>query len=278
MYVKKSFKTVARITLGMAALLGGVGLFVTSYANTAAKAALAAEKKESEQLQNRLYYSENMMLYEEPITGVKSSLVFDWDQDGIYETAEIVVSSSDGTNWTLVYQEGENLVSTPIFVGNENGFVTSIMAGHIVSPEALDFLVSTNLMSMPFGGSDYELYSLRNGVFEQVELSSILDGTEYAIQVDEDQETIQITANGAEKTVKLSDWEIADYKRYGNGFCQNFFIELEFTHTQEEMLPELITTEVIAAVLPNTLVNLHTTYRYIDGEWKAEKTEFFEWE
>ena len=82
-------------------------------------------------------------------------------------------------------------------------------------------------------------------------------------------------ANGSEKTVELSDWALSDYKRYGKGFCQDFFISMKFQSVEGCALPELVTTEVITAVLPNSLTDLHTTYRYIDGAWKVQRVEFY---
>ncbi len=131
-------------------------------------------------------------------------------------------------------------------------------------------------MSMPFGGAGYELYSFQDGVFTQIDVSGITDGTEFDVSVDENKKTAKLLANGSEKTVELSDMALSDYKRYGKEFCQDFFISMKFQSAEGCALPELVTTEVIAAVLPNSLTDLHTTYRYIDGAWKVQKVEFYD--
>ena len=40
-------------------------------------------------------------------------------------------------------------------------------------------------MSMPFGGAGYELYRFQEGVFTQIDVSGITDGTEFDVSVDE---------------------------------------------------------------------------------------------
>ncbi|MDD2510473.1 MAG: hypothetical protein PHP26_06245 [Syntrophomonas sp.] len=51
---------------------------------------------------------------------------------------------------------------------------------------------------------------------------------------------------------------------------------MKFQSAEGCALPELVTMEVIAAVLPNSLMDLHTTYRYIDGVWKVQSVEFYD--
>lgn len=138
----------------------------------------------------------------------------------------------------------------------------------------MDFLLATDYRSMPFGGCGYELYSLKDGAFKQIDLSNITKGTPFTINVDEKRQIAQITANHAVTVVSLSDWDRQDYKLYGNEFCQNFFIEINPQSVPGEVLPELVTTEVIAAIMPHHLTYLHTTYRYVDGAWKTGKTAF----
>lgn len=227
---------------------------------------------------NKIYYSENTWLSDEPVTGVKSSISADIDGDGKNETAEIVVSQDAGKKWTLIYKDGNSEASVPIFKGNEYGFVTSIAAGHMISENTTDFLVSANLMSMPFGGCAYELYSFKDGAFTKIDVSEITDGTEFDVSVDENKKTAKLTSSGSEKTVGLSEMALSDYKLYGKEFCQDFFVEMKLQSVESYALPDLVTTEVIAAVLPNDLTYLHTTYRYADGSWKVQKVEFYDFD
>jgi hypothetical protein len=107
----------------------------------------------------------------------------------------------------------------------------------------MDFLLATDYRSMPFGGCGYELYSLKDGAFNQIDLSKITKGTPFTINVDVNKQTAQITANHADTVVALSDWDLQGYKQYGNEFCQNFFIEINPQSVPGEQLPELVTTE-----------------------------------
>lgn len=223
---------------------------------------------------DKIYNSDNTRLSYKPVTGVISSLNTDLDGDGQNETAELVVSGEEAREWRLVYKDGASEVSIPVFKGNESGFSTSIAAGHMISESSIDFLIAVDYMSMPFGGAGYELYRFQDGVFTKVDVSGITDGTEFDVSVDENKKTAKLTANGSEKTVELSDMALSDYKRYGKGFCQDFFISMKFQSVKGCALPELVTTEVIAAVLPNSLTDLHTTYRYIDGVWKVQSVAF----
>ncbi|ACV61765.1 hypothetical protein Dtox_0862 [Desulfofarcimen acetoxidans DSM 771] len=224
---------------------------------------------------NKIYNSDNTWLRDEPATGVKSSLSADLNGDGQNETAELVMSEEKTKKWMLVYKDGASEASIPVFKGNEYGFSTSIAAGHMISKNSIDFLIASDFMSMPFGGSAYELYSFQDGVFTKIDVSEITDGTEFDVSVDENKKTAKLMANGSEKTVELSDTALSDYKLYGKEFCQDFFIEMKFQSVEGCSLPELVTTEVIAAVLPNSLTYLHTTYRYIDGAWKVQRVEFY---
>lgn len=234
--------------------------------------------EEYSNMEVQISYSEDKWLSDEPVTGVKSYLSADLDGDGQNETAEIAVSQAGVKKWTLVYKNGASENSIQIFKGNENGFVTSIAAGHILSEESIDFLVSANHMSMPFGGWGYELYSFKNGVFTKIDVSGVTDGTEFDVSVNENEKTAKLSSNGFEKTVKLSKINLSDYKLYGKEFCQDFFVDMEFKSTKDGTLHELVTTEVIAADLPNALTYLHTTYRYINGVWNAVKVEFYDFE
>ena len=225
---------------------------------------------------NKIYHSNNIWLSDEPVSGAKSTILADIDGDGKIESAEIVVSSDSEKKWTLVYQDGESKASVRVFEGNEYGFSTSVSAGHMISEKSIDFLVSSNLMSMPFGGASYELYSLKDGNFTKTDLSDITDGAVFDISVDEDRKTAQIDINRSKTTVDLSDMALSDYKLYGKEFCQDFFVDMKLQSAEGRTLPDLVTTEVIAAVLPDRLTYFHTTYRYINGDWKIQKVEFFD--
>ena len=225
---------------------------------------------------NKIYYSYDTVAATRLEAGVTSSLKADLDGDGEKETAELIATAPDSRKWTLVYRDGKTEASVPVFEGYGFGVETSIAAGHIVRTDSVDFLVSLNMASMPFGGYHYELYSLRDGTFKKVDLSKITDGTPFDISVDESNQTARLTANGSEKTVRLSDLELSDYQHYGEELFQNFFIEMKLQSVPGSYLPELVTTEVIAAVLPNDLTYLHTTYRYIGGEWKIQSVEFYD--
>lgn len=238
----------------------------------------ALERAEIDVNPDKIYYSENTGLWDEPVTGVKSFLRADIDGDGSNETAEIVVSEDEDQKWTLVYKDGAEETSVGIFKDNEYGYAISIAAGRLIGDNNIDFLVASNLMSMPFGGSNYELYTLKEGVFEKIDISGITAGTIFEVIVDESQKTAVLSSYEAEKSVPLSDMELSDYQLYGNEFCQNFFIEMEFQRADGEACCDLITTEVIAAVLPLDLTYLHTTYRYIDGVWHVQKVELYDHE
>lgn len=224
---------------------------------------------------NKIYYSDDVCLADSPEAGAKSSLKADLDGDGETEAAELVASAYESRQWTLVYKDGKSTASVPVLEGYEYGFGTSIAAGHIVSEDSVDFLIASNLMSMPFGGSYYELYSYQNGVFAKIDISKIMDGTEFDLSVDKSNKTVKLTANGSEKTAGLSDMALSDYKRYGQGFCQAFFTEMKLQSAEGCALPELVTTEAIAAVLPNALTYLHTTYQLSNGSFQAQSTEFY---
>jgi hypothetical protein len=226
---------------------------------------------------NKIFRSKDIPLSAESVNGVKSRLCADLNGDGQKETAEIIVSQDTAPKWLLVYKGSNSETSIQIFKGNENGFVTSIVAGHILSENSIDFLVSTNLLSMPFGGCGYELYSFKDGVFNVINISEITDGTEFEVSVNENDKNAKLSSNGSEKTVELSETDLSDYKLYGKEFCQNFFVDAEFKTSDGRALPDLVTTEVIAASLPNTLTYLHTIYRYIDGVWKIQSVQFYDY-
>ncbi|GBF32353.1 hypothetical protein DCCM_0547 [Desulfocucumis palustris] len=225
---------------------------------------------------NKIYYSDDTPLAVNPKAGVKSSLTADLDGDGKNETIELVASEYATRKWTLVYKDGNSEASVSVFKGNEYGFGTSITAGHIISEDSVDFLITSYLMSMPFGGNAYELYSFQNEAFTRIDVTGITDGTEFDVSVDESNKTAKLMANGSEKTVRLCDMALSDYKLYEKEFCQDFFIEMKLQSVLGCALPELATTEVIAAVLPNDLTYLHTTYRYVDGVWKVQSVEFYD--
>ncbi len=227
---------------------------------------------------NKIYYSDDIYLTDSPEAGVKSSLKADFGGDGEMETAELVASEYDSRKWTLVCMDGGSEASVPVFEGYEYGFGTSIAAGYLFSEDSVIFLVSSDLRSMPFGGSHYELYSLHGGTLSKIDLSEIMDGTYFDVTVDESNKAATLAANGCETTVGLSDFALSDYKLYGKEFCQAFFVgmKLQIQSIEGRAFPELVTTEAIAAVLPNALTDLHTRYRYVDSAFQAQSTEFFD--
>lgn len=201
------------------------------------------------------------------------SIDTDIDGDGKNETAQIMVNN-DNKKWELAVKKDGSEATAEIFKGNKKGFSASIAAGHIISSDTIDFLVITDYRSMPFGGCGYELYSLKDGALTQLDFSNITNGTLFSINVDENNRSAKIAANGAVTVVPLSDWDLHGYKLYENEFCQDFFIEMNLQSVKGEVLPELVTTEVIAATLPHHLTYLNTTYKYVNGAWKIEKTVF----
>lgn len=69
--------------------------------------------------------------------------------------------------------------------------------------------------------------------------SSTSYGTLFSINVDENNRSAKIAANGAVTVVPLSDWGLHGYKLYGNEFCQDFFIEMNLNTTYKySMEPE----------------------------------------
>lgn len=223
---------------------------------------------------NKIYYSENIWLWDEPATGVKSTISTDIDGDDQKETVQIVVGQEEEKKWTLVYKDGDSEAAVPVFAGNEYGLVISVAAGRIVSEDAIDFLVAVAYGST-IGRLGYELYSFKDGIFTQIDISGITAGIGFATSVDENQKTARITANGAEVTVPLSDFELSNYKFYGQEFCTNFFIKMKLQSVRGRSLPDLVTTEMIVAALPLALTDLHTTYRYVDGAWQVQNVEFY---
>ena len=198
----------------------------------------------------------------------------DVDEDGKHETVQIIVNNHS-QQWELMVEKDGSEATAEIFKGDSKGFSAStIAAGHIIGPDTVDFLLSTDYRSMPFGGCGYELYSLKDGALARIDLSNITAGTPFSINVNENNQTVQITANEAVTVVPLSELDLQGYRQYGNDFCQNFFIEMNLQSIPGKVLPELVTTEVIAATLPHHLTYLHSTYKYADGAWKIEKTEF----
>jgi hypothetical protein len=185
------------------------------------------------------------------------------------------IAFNDNQQWELIVEKDGSAATAEIFKGDSKGFGASIIAaGHIIGPDTVDFLLSTDYRSMPFGGCGYELYSLKDGALARIDLSSITAGTPFSINVNETNQTAQITANQAVTVVPLSDLDLQGYKQYGTDFCQNFFIEMNLQSLPGEVLPELVTTEVIAATLPHHLTYLQSTYKYDDGAWKIDKTAF----
>ncbi|HWQ75952.1 MAG TPA: stalk domain-containing protein, partial [Syntrophomonas sp.] len=204
-------------------------------------------------------------------TSLLDSQNIDIDGDGQEETAQITINN-DNQQWELTVKKDSSEAAAEIFKGDNKGFDASIVAaGHIIGPDTIDFLLATDYRSMPFGGCGYELYSLMDGDLCRNDLSVITTGTPFSIDVDENNRSAKIAANGTVTAVSLSDLDVHDYKLYGNDFCQNFFIEMSLQSVPGEVLPKIVTTEVIAAVLPQSLTYLHTTYKYVDGNWEAEK-------
>jgi hypothetical protein len=198
----------------------------------------------------------------------------DIDGDGQDETVQIS-GNNDNNQWKLIVKKDSSEAAVEIFKEDAKGFgASTIYAGSIIGHDSMDFLLATDYRSMPFGGCGYELYSLKDGAFNQIDLSNITKGTPFTIKVHENKQTAQITANRAVTVVPLSDWDLQGYRQYGDEFCQNFFIEMNLQKVPEGQLPELVTTEVIAATLPHHLSYLHTTYRYVDGAWRTQKTAF----
>lgn len=207
-------------------------------------------------------------------TFLLNSIEPDVDGDGKHETVQIM-ANNDNKQWELIVKKDGSEATAEVFEGDSKGFSAStIAAGHIIAPDTIDFLLATDYRSMPFGGCGYELYSLKDGVLTRIDLSNITKGTPFSINVNENNQTVQITANENVTVAPLSEWDLHGYKQYGNDFCQNFFIEMNLQSIPGELLPELVTTEVIAATLPQHLTYLHTTYKYADGAWETEKTEF----
>jgi len=207
-------------------------------------------------------------------TFLLNSIDPDVDEDGKPETVQIM-AYNDNKQWELIVKKDGSEATTEIFKGDSKGFSAStIAAGHIIAPDIMDYLLATDYRSMPFGGCGYELYSLKDRALTRIDLTNITKGTLFSINVDKNNRSAKIAANEAVTAVPLSDWDLDSYKLYGNEFCQNFFIEMNLQSVKGETLPEIVTTEVIAATLPQHLTYLHTTYKYIDGAWKAEKTEF----
>jgi hypothetical protein len=177
--------------------------------------------------------------------------------------------------WKLIVKKDSSEAAVEKFKEDAKGFgASTIYAGPIIGHDSMDFLLATDYRSMPFGGCGYELYSLKDGAFNRIDLSKITKDTPFTINVDVNKQTAQITANRAVTVVPLSDWDLQGYRQYGDEFCQNFFIEMNLQKVPEGQLPELVTTEVIAATLPHHLSYLHTTYRYVDGAWRTQKTAF----
>jgi beta-lactamase regulating signal transducer with metallopeptidase domain len=232
--------------------------------------------------ENKIYYSYDIGVATRLEASATSSLKADLDGDGEKETAELIATARDSRQWTFVYRDGETEVSVPVFEGYGFGVGTSIAAGHIVGTDSVDFLVSLDTAST-IGSQHYELYSLWDGILKKVDVSKITDGTPFEISVDESNQAARLTANGSEKAVRLSDLELSAYQYYGeelfqNGeeLCQASFIEMKLQSVPGSYLPELVTTEMIAAVLPNDLTYLHTIYHYTGGEWKIRSVEFYD--
>ncbi|MDD3654009.1 MAG: stalk domain-containing protein [Desulfotomaculaceae bacterium] len=77
------------------------------------------------------------------------SIDADIDGDGKNETAQIV-SDNDNNHWKLAVKKDDSEATAEIFKGNKKGFSASIIAaGHIISPDTIDFLVTTDYRSMP---------------------------------------------------------------------------------------------------------------------------------
>lgn len=201
------------------------------------------------------------------------AIAIDIDGDGKNETAQIVANNSSN-NWELMIENDSSTAIAEIFK-DKKGFSAALLAGkHISGLDAVDFLVITDYRSMPFGGCGYELYNLKDGAFTQIDLSNITNGTAFSMNVDESNRSAKIEANGASTIVQLSDWDLSGYKLYGNEFCQDFFIDMTLQSENGEAPSKLITREVIAATLPNSLTYLSSTYQYVNGAWKIEKTIF----
>ncbi|HCF51303.1 MAG TPA: hypothetical protein DER60_13540 [Syntrophomonas sp.] len=208
------------------------------------------------------------------IDGPKHYIRHDVDGGGKYVTAQITVNHLNN-QWELTVTKDDSEAAVEIFKGDNKGFdVSTIAAAHIISPDTVDFLLVTDYRSMPFGGCGYELYSLKDAALAQIDLSTITHGTPFSIHVDEVRRSAEIESNGAVAAVPLSDWDMHGYQQYGNEFCQNFFISMDLQSVDGEALPEIVTTEVIAATLPHHLTYLHTTYKYVNGAWKIEQTDF----
>lgn len=204
---------------------------------------------------------------------LSNAIDVDVDGDGENETAQIVANNSSN-NWELTIKNNNSAAIAEIFKDNK-GFSAALVAGkHITSLGAIDFLVMTDYRSMPFGGCGYELYSLKDGALTQIGLSNITNGTVFSINVDESNRYAKINANGASTTVQLSDLDLSGYKLYGNEFCQSFFIDMTLQSGKGEAPSKLVTREVIAATLPHSLTYLSSTYQYVNGAWKIEKTVF----
>lgn len=198
----------------------------------------------------------------------------DLDGDGQNETVQVMANISNN-KWDLIVKKNGSEAMVEIFSGDRKGFSASILAlGPIIGEDSIDVLLVSDYRSMPFGRCGYELYSLKDGAFNRIDLSKITKDTPFTINVDVNKQTAQITANRAVTVVPLSDWDLQGYRQYGDEFCQNFFIEMNLQKVPEGQLPELVTTEVIAATLPHHLSYLHTTYRYVDGAWRTQKTAF----
>lgn len=220
----------------------------------------------------RILQSSGYGIIDGPLDYVK----VDVDGDKKYVTTQITANHLNN-QWELTVSKDGSDASAEIFKGDKKGFdVSTIAAAHIISPDTVDFLLRTDYRSMPFGGSGYELYSLKDGALTQIDLTEITNGTQFSIDVDEVNRMAKISANGAATQVPLSDWDIDGYQQYGNEFCQDFFIEMDLQSVDGEVLTEIVTTEAIAATLPQHLTYLHTTYRYVDGAWKMEQTDFSE--
>ena len=125
-----------------------------------------------------------------------------------------ILSACSYADFNYVLQVG---VTAPYFLSllllphfNAGASIVTVSYTHL-----MDFLLATDYRSMPFGGCGYELYSLKDGAFNQIDLSNITKGTPFTIKVHENQQTAQITANHAVTVVPLSDWELQGYKQYG---------------------------------------------------------------
>lgn len=233
-------------------------------------------------------------------------LSYDLNGDGKDDTAFSLLVKNKGGNCYLEYKgEDGKAVETQVFKGVDPGVEYGIQAANLEDLNSVSLLISINYHGMPFGSGYWELYSWRNGTFQQVELKPVEENLKMNIMTAEQIKNNTLGADGYAylyDTAKypldypalalyfkdnmkndgkprgvtyapMSEYDVEGFKTWGQDAAGKIMTGMNFTEGsdiegwKDPSKAALVTEETVYITLPNITASVERYYQYQNGKW-----------